>query len=361
MSFTGISGRIPGALNIENPAGITSTYGPNHMFDFGISYSSLNQQNSSEEASLNALGLNSLNYWFRVSPKTALTVGITKMSDASFDILDTNDRNEVLGNTDSRYIGEGGASDFYFSLGHSLNKNLHLGVKSSFLFGSQLQTEYLISNDGNTELILEDRTSFIKAFIDFGLQYELELGNGKKLTLGAVYGPGANTRTKVESNILIEGVDSLESERNESIFIPQKRGVGLGLKLNSWQFLVDYEFENWGKNQGEESFSYRNKHSFSTGIQFQKDRASVRLAERMTFNAGFGVQSNYVVVNETDFLNYQFSFGIGIPLNLQSFLNIGYSFSRSGTTANNLFLERAHELSLNISMRDLWFKKRTYD
>lgn len=365
MGYAAIGARPRDLVNIKNPAALNSISEPGftQIFDVGITFAHLYQQSGDATASGTFGGLHDLNYWFRTHRKWAWTVGLSRFSDASYDILDSPsgiaDRESEVS-----HKGNGGSTQVYFAGAYQLLPRLSLGVKTGFLFGGLQSEESLFISQPGTSLIIENDRSFLTSFVETGLQYEHSLGESSKLVFGGTFRPGNSVRLKQEEVIIGDtGLtnDSLFAEGGSSLFIPQKFGVGLGLQLKSWDFNLDYEYENWGKNLEQDRFKYRDRFITSFGAQFVKDRRSEKLIERTAFRIGGGLHSNYVSVDGEDYLSQYYTVGLGIPARRGSAaVNVSYQYYRSGTSDFGLIRESTNTISVNITFKDIWFRKKVF-
>lgn len=359
LGGSGIGARSDENVNLKNPASLNAIVGHNQIFDIGVSFSSLSQKSLERSFSTTYGGLNGLNYWVRAGDNLAFAFGASKFSDASFDIIDSK-LNSSLGSFDARYIGTGGISQLYFAAGFKISKSLSLGARFNLLSGSQSLTEITHLSQLNFDVTVNEEQNFVKAILDLGVQYDLPIGQNKKLVLGAIYRPKSPINYLHEKT-LTNYSDSLIAESSSSSYVPEKLGVGIGFSLPKWQFNIDYEFENWGINQAEQTYSYTDRSLFSVGIEYQKERFSSSYLDRVAFRFGAGIQSNYTVVDQTNYWNQTWSAGLGLPFNRGSLINIGYQYQKMGTQTNNLVLENSHTFSLSFSIKDIWFRKGAYD
>lgn len=362
MGYSSIASRSTQNVNLENPAGLNAVKQANQIMDVGLYRTSTFQRAEGESFNSTSGNIGSLNFWFSGGPKTAFAFGASKFSDASYNITNFNNRNTSLGNYSSIFVGEGGVSQMYLAFGQRVVKNLNVGAKVNFLFGSLEKTEQVFLNDFNTTLNIEDTRSFVSSVLDLGIQYTVPLGESSQLTIGSTYRTGSNISIDETSYILSAArTDSISSEDESSLYLPQHVGVGLSYQSKKWQLNMDYQVERWGSNDDDNDYSYNDRHIISAGGEFIKDRFSSNYFDRIAFRAGFGAQSNYVTVRNTDYISYIVSAGAGLPLNRGSMLSIGYQYFQNGTTNSGLVKEISHKLSLNISIKDLWFIKRVYD
>ncbi len=364
MGHTGIGARPVDMVNIKNPAALNSMVGFTQAFDVGVSFSSLSQKSNGSSFTSSFGGLHDLNYWFRVNPKTALSLGVSKYSESSFDILDSQSGTSENGRSDSRHLGEGGSSQFYLAGGYQLLPKLNIGLQSHFLFGSLQKDEISSLSNLDTNLQIEGTKSFVKTLLKAGLQYDMLLGASSKLTLGSTFRTGGTTTMSEEEIIIgssttISSTDSLFNDDDSELYLPKQLGFGIGFQSKSWNLNLDYEFENWGANESQTNFQYQDRFIGSFGLQYIKNRFSENIVERLAFRLGGGLHSSYITVDDVDFLSQYYTVGVGIPINRgAAALSLSYQFYQTGTNALNLIQENTNTFSFSFSIRDIWFRKR---
>ena len=365
MAYAGIGSRTADLVNLKNPAALNAIQGFTQQFDVGISYSGLSQQSNEASSSSTFGGLHDLNYWFRVSPRTALTLGVAKLSDTNYDILDSQSGGNALGRSDSRYLGEGGSSQFYVAGGYSLTPNLHLGLRSNVVFGSFTSDELVSIFDPGASLEIKTERGFVSANFEAGLQYQFLLSENAKMVIGGTYKTGRNAAMNEEVVIISDSgnqVDSLSSSEASEIYLPRRVGLGLGFESKSLMVNMDYEFENWGANDNPVSFQYKDRFIASFGAQYIRDRFSPNLLNRVAFRLGGGVHSNYIELDNREFLSQYYSLGLGVPLSRgAAAINLTYQFYSTGTLSSDLIKENANTISVSVSIKDFWFRKRAFD
>ena len=97
------------------------------------------------------------------------------------------------------------------------------------------------------------------------------------------------------------------------------------------------------------------------GAQYVKDRQSDKLINRTAFRFGGGIHSNYISVDQEHYLSQYYSLGLGIPARRgTAAINLSYQYYRSGTSEGNLIRESTNTLSLSISFKDIWFRKKAF-
>lgn len=361
MGNVGIAVRSPEDVNLKNPAALNAITGYNQIFDGGFTYSRLSQQSDNKSFSTSNGGVNSLNYWFRNSSKMAMSFGFEKVSDASYDITDSNSGVNTFGIDETRHLGGGGASSFYVGAGYELIANLNVGLKFNLLFGSIEQSEIFYSQDLISEFLVEENQRFTASGIELGFQYGIPIGENKKITLGSIFKSGSKVRLSHEGSIMSASDTITSSSEYSSLIIPPKFGLGLGMQIKSWNFNLDYEVENWQRNEEESNYAFNKRTELAGGISFQKDRSSTTYFNRAIFRVGGSLSTNYIKIGGTDHLQASFSAGLGLPIGRRGTINLAYQYVNNGLYASDLIYEQYHAFSLGFSFKNVWFLDGKYD
>ena len=82
----------------------------------------------------------------------------------------------------------------------------------------------------------------------------------------------------------------------------------------------------------------------------------------MTYRLGGYYSNYYLEVNETQLEDYGITFGLGLPVRtLKSSINLAFTLGTRGTTQYNLVKENYGIITFNVTLHDLWFRKRRFD
>ena len=74
-------------------------------------------------------------------------------------------------------------------------------------------------------------------------------------------------------------------------------------------------------------------------------------------NPEAGVADDYYQLED-----YGITFGVGLPVKtLKSSINIAFTLGTRGTTEYNLVKENYGIITFNVTLHDLWFRKRRFD
>ena len=68
------------------------------------------------------------------------------------------------------------------------------------------------------------------------------------------------------------------------------------------------------------------------------------------------------MVNDYQLEDYGITFGVGFPVRtIKSSLNLSFTYGTRGTTEYNLVKENYGIVTFNVTLHDLWFRKRRFD
>ena len=81
---------------------------------------------------------------------------------------------------------------------------------------------------------------------------------------------------------------------------------------------------------------------------------------RVVYRAGFRYENTGLVFNNNSINDYGMNFGLGLPVGLSK-IDLGFEFGKRGTTTNGLIEENYFNVSVGLSLSDIWFNKRKID
>lgn len=361
LGGTGIGLRPLNYVNPTNPASYTSIgYPLNSLFDMGFNVSTLKLQNTKSTENLRDGELSHLGLWFRYSPRAAGMFGLVPYSNIGYTV---NEEERLVG-TAEKYLltrsGQGGLSKFYFGNAFQLTKNLSLGVNLNYIFGQIEQSETVEDASLTIDNFTIEQDIFLhQASLDLGLQYMMQLGEKNKLTLGATF----SKRTALSESGEAQYRDLTDTTRYtdfdfDEYVIPAKYGFGMAFQNTKFSIAADFTHQKWASSDFEDDAALKNSSRFSLGIEWTPNPESLNYLSRMTFRAGGYYQSAYLNVNRKDINEYGFTTGLSLPTQSWGSLNLGYQYSRRGTTLSDLILENKHQFSVGITVKNVWFKKK---
>ncbi len=288
-------------------------------------------------------------------------VGLTPFSSVSYLFTVNKSIEGTNSSYQAKYDGNGGVNNIYWSNGYKIGKHFSLGINTSFLFGSIVQTE-LIQEDALTSNITSTKNIYIHDFhFDYGLQYFTSLNKTYDLNMGFIF--SNKTNLKSQYTLLVTNFDgsTVKNEilKNSSYAVPLSYGAGISVTKNKRLTLAaDYKFQDWSAVKTAYNNLVTNSQRYSLGIQYSKfQNVNNYLYEKNYVQAGLFLNNSYININNRQISDYGITIGGGVPVSGRININLALEAGNRGTTVNSLIKEKYTQLTINISYRDLWYTK----
>ena len=368
MGNTGIGISSNSFINELNPASLTGIDSMTFIFEVGIDSRYTDYKTSAKTANSNDFNFSYLTLGWRTTPWLSTSFGLNPYSSAGYII----NSESYIGGELQAYpldiVGSGDISRAYLSFGINPIKNLSLGIKNSFLFGSLIQTQYHdLTVIGNNPISNSTTDYFHNFYWEFGMQYQFNIADKNKLILGAIYNPRQKLVTKrLNSTFDSEGTVLQNEEESEGEFIiPQEFGFGLSYLIDKKLLLAaDAGIQMWS----DESYKIadvdlKNNPYASFGFDYLPSNKFIdKFYKKINYRAGFKYERSYLNMRGVQLDEYTFSLGLGLPIRKsKSKIDLSFEFGKKGTTENNLIEEKYIGFRLGFSLKDAWFMRRQFD
>ena len=76
---------------------------------------------------------------------------------------------------------------------------------------------------------------------------------------------------------------------------------------------------------------------------------------------GFRHEKTGIITNNFGIKETGINFGVGLPLNGYSNVNIGFEYGTRGNSESSLLKEKFWAMRVGFSLNDLWFVKRKFN
>ncbi|MFH0759578.1 MAG: hypothetical protein V2B15_19985 [Bacteroidota bacterium] len=403
MGGTGIAIRENNRINYLNPAASSSLDSTSVYFDFGANVF-FSQYQYEDHTTPDAPNIN--NSWWNMNfhhvafgssmgKYMGLTAGIVPYSSIGYSIKQ--EYNDYGSGTalDTYYSGEGGIMNFFLGTSVKLFNRVSLGLTMNYLMGKltrERQVEFPMKPEDYSSTSSREDFDLRQPVFSFGLQYKEVFKDKFFFTLGGVY--DVKTYTNVELKYTVENViyagspininDSvsitpeydLSSDTLDGSFnLPQKIGVGFALGIpNKLTITGDYITQDWTNALSGPNYQTANASSFHLGAEYTPDIEALRGYHKyMTYRVGGYYSDSYLSVlkpnpepGATDqyyqLSDYGITFGVGLPVrSIKSSINVAFTLGTRGTTEYNLVKENYGIITFNVTLHDLWFRKRKFD
>lgn len=367
LGGVGIGLRDGFSLNNTNPASYTAISAPfTQLAQFGLSVTRGEQHEGGESSTYSNLSFSGVAFWFRTTNKSGLSFGLVPYSSVGYSLAVNQTFSGLPGKNSVTYKGSGGFSQLYVGAGYELFKNFSIGAHASYIFGPFKQDLQIAASEYVNNIAIEKNLFLNTLDLDFGAQYSVPF-NKSTLTLGVVYDLKNKLGATYAVNITETSSDGLEtiSESSESVdgyILPTTLGGGISWNhKNKWMFATDVSFEQWGQAKFEEGYSLRNSQRFSGGISIIPNRGASSYFKRVGIDFGAYFENTYLIVNGVGINDHGFSVGLDIPV-AKTIFSLSFQQSyRLPEIKGTLLKENYSQITLNISLFDIWFNRPQYD
>lgn len=332
-------------------------------------------------------GLNYISLAFPVIPgRYAMNLSLRPYSSKSYQLIETTDASGGIRPERLRTTGEGSISQFSLANGFAINKQFSVGVEASYNFGNiSDQTIYgdLIEGQDtvNVAFLVADQTdlNYSDFSFKFGASFRQKVGKNY-LGVGATYDLQADLNTKrsvsfqrlslTGDEINTGNVDTLTTnfvvqDQKGITRIPGKLAAGVSFwKPNKWAVAAEGYFQNWEDYTlfGEKSANLTNLIGVNVGGELTPDAQDPdKYFNRITYRVGFKAAQGPVKVQNTTISDFGITFGMTLPVNRVSNVNLGLDVGQRGTLESNLVRENYLQLNLSFTFNDKWFLRRQFD
>lgn len=273
--------------------------------------------------------------------------------------------NNITGNYDVNYEGEGGLSKVFIGSSYRLPFDLSLGATLEYFFGNLNYYSRINFPSSNTITAEYDRRFQIRGLSStIGLISPDLLPKDEKNYLSDLrLGVAFNVGSKGSIDTLLTSSSSLRKDTvslaSVDMKIPFYLSIGGSIMLNKRYLInLDYFYQPWKDLaiNNVDLVNLRNMMKVSAGIEYKPLRelgSSFWQQVMYRFNASYE-QTQYQI-NGTGIDRISFGGGVSFPFSPGNTLDIGLEYYIKGTTDNNLYKENGFRMSFGLSLGDIWF------
>jgi hypothetical protein len=399
MGGTGVAIHEGNRINYLNPAASAALDSTSVYFDFGVTaffnqYLSEGDDNSDMSNTWWNMNFHHVAIASSMGKHMGLSFGIVPYSSIGYSIKQEYNDYSTGNAMDTYYSGDGGIMNFYLGTSLKLFDKLSVGVTMNYLMGKltrQRQVTFPTSFDYATASS-EERFDIKKPVFSFGLQYNEVYEDKFFFTLGATYDLATNINTELQyevinsiydyTDIQLDSVTTitpnyiLAADTTMSSFkLPQKIGIGFSVGIPDKLIVTgDYYLQDWTGSLSGNSFKTAPASSFHFGTEYTPNKEALRGYHKLaTYRLGAYYSNSYLSVlkggfqaDDTDGFyqlnDYGITFGVGLPVKtLRSSINVAFTAGTRGTTEYNLVKENYGIITFNVTLHDLWFRKRRFE
>lgn len=375
MGGVGIASRNTRFINIMNPAAVSARDTLTFMVDFAITgenrYLKQNLGSGTLKSVNNTFNMANCVMSFPIWKSLSMMVGVMPYSSTgyaySFDETDAEVIADV-GNINYSNMGKGGIYQAFATVGCTFWDRLSIGAQGIYYFGNILkQSSVSYTSASCVGISNSDRINIDAFSVKFGVQYMQPIGNYLRAGFGATYRLGTNIRNMLTLNGIESGSDNLK--------FAGEMGFGVSLNyIDKVRFEVDYIRADWTKSGFESSYFcsvYNNSLPFKSsvaqslraGVEYVPNRRDTRYyLKHVAYRAGCYYNREYLTVGGHQIDSRGITLGATFPI-VNGFcgLTAAFEVGQKGTLQNNLVKETYFNVSIGMSLYDIWFRRMQYN
>ncbi len=342
------------------------------QYRVGANYKASSQRTLQAKASVSTSALNYLS--LSVPTKHfAFGFGLKPKSSLGYRINTTTENNGL--EYKNLLSGTGGVNSTFLSLAFNPYKGLSLGVSALYNFGytekTLIQTASGIQN--STQFFTNSELSGVQ--YTFGMHYSRNIFSNYALQFSATYTPNASlqsTNSRTISSITPNGAIGTKKEMDLGNLVTTTNklaaettlGFGFG-KPQHWFAGLTYVNTAKGiinplETNADANFVPASRLS-AGGFYIPKYDSFTSFLSRVVYRAGLRWEHTGLELKNQAVKDFGITFGIGLPVNVLSKINIGVEIGQMGTNEAGLIKDNYTNIMLGFSLSDIWFIKRKYD
>jgi len=383
MGGTGLAIHENNRINYVNPAAFSALDSTSVFFDFGANTFSNRYETTEYSNTWWNMNLHHVAFASSMGKYMGFSAGIIPYSSIGYNIKQEYDDFTHGTAMDTYYQGEGGTLDFYVGTSIKLWERLSVGVTMNYLMGKLTRTReiYFPMNSTYSDVSSREEVKLRTPVFTLGLQYKQVFDDKFFFTIGGIYDFKASTELSNEYTVnntiypddAVPINDSVlltpdyvmgEDTAFTTLNIPQKFGIGVAFGIpNKLTITGDYYKQDWTGTQSGANFATTNATSMHFGAEYLPDAEAIRGYHKlMSYRVGGYYTNSYLMVNEYQLKDYGITFGVGFPVrSLKTSINVAFTLGTRGTTEYNLVKENYGILTFNVTLHDMWFRKRRFD
>jgi len=360
------------SLNPSNPASYTSIAPSTFVFEVGLVgnwYTLKGNGNSFKKFDAN---IRTIAMGFPITKWWKSGIGVLPVSSIGYEIGQVLPMANDTTYYSTMYKGEGGINSFYIDNSFQIFKNLSIGAKVSYLFGSLDRYRQLTTGNHSSVSNFTESNKWIFNKFSFGLgaHFHKDFTENFFLNVGLNYAFRTDLSGDYESVQLLsvssiskrgDLIDTLKNEPvNGDFSIPQKYSIGVSaILLKKFEVAFDYQSDNWsGIKFDGQTFADNKRYCF--GLEYVPDIGSSVYWKLVRYRGGINLTNSYLLYNGSQLKQVTGSFGLGLPLRSGALINVGLLYSHRDVADQNALSENVFQVNLNFSFKANWFVKKHF-
>lgn len=371
MGYTGYAVTSPYYINTLSPA--TWTQLERVRLEASLLYEGFNSTNGTQSRYLARTDFSGAMLALPLSPRNGLVVavGFTPYSKVDFDTYTTGG---YTGAEDTllysiNHKGLGGISKGQLGISWAPTRNLSVGGSLNYLFGTlEGRTSFIPRSTAyapgtqNEETTMNGATFTVSALLDNLGDFLPAL---TPFTLGFVATSRAGLSTTHRYTYTFADRNDTSGEQTGRLVIPFSFGAGIAYRPGDrWLIAADYSAQAWSTSEFRDvtPAGIRNAYSIGVGCERLPSREpGAQLLNRTAFRLGFLYQATYYNPNGEPINAWAATAGLGIPVSMDTHLNLAVEYGSRGTTNQGLIRDNIFRFSASLTISEHWFMRPEED
>ena len=347
------------------------------LFEMGVNTEVKGLQSSSKRSNTTRGTIGPISLALPVSSRWTMLLGLRPSTNVDYSTFAVN-KLDLLGkdSTTISYNGSGGLNKAVWSNGVRLNKNVYVGLETSYTFGvinNDITTQNY-SDGQNYQIKLADRTNYSGFIFKLGGAWRPKISKEYFLNIAATADFSQTLKAKSlrqfrtfdASGITAINADTL-TQTTGHVTLPSTYRLGISLeKPGQLNVSLDYSMTKWTAFRNIEGNSEKlvDASTIAFGAEYIPDFEAISgYFNHVVYRVGASyTQSPYTVTGTAGAKDYNFSVGASFPMRTISYLNVAFVHGKRGTLATNGIEEVYSKIVVGFSLGDFsWFRKPKID
>jgi hypothetical protein len=354
---TGLSGRF--FVNTSNPAALAVLDTSTFIFDITGSAKASSFTSGSVTQNTFSANFTRVTAGLHLTPRWSGALSLQPYSTVSYKVEGEYYIEGSETKATTLYEGSGGMTRLSLLNSFRLTDKFSFGADLMVLFGN-------IDRDASqSDITINENSSASTVTFTLGMLYKEMLSENLLFSAGVTYGHGSDLVFDNSLRVFDASGNTIYNDKvaSSDITIPASWGAGFSLTGRKMIVAADYHYQKWSMTHySNAGMSFTDTHKFNCGIAFTPAvTAPKSYFELIEYQAGFSLSNSYLVLNDINPINMEFTVGAGLPFRGGGQINIGLAWGKRGTVKEGLIREDYLRLSFSLSLVERMFLKRMYD
>lgn len=366
MANTSVTYDLPDLATIDNPAGLSKL--ELTRVEFGTIFSALSLKSSATSSFYSRGNFSGFTIGIPISRKYGIGVasGIVPLSNVNYEVSKTVIETVTIPSHTISVKGTGGLNKIFLAASYNLPLNIRMGAALNYVFGSyDFSSKVAFTNgysSGSFEKSYQERgTGYTIGIIspDFKEIFQIEELRELKVgfTLNGFSSLTLDTSVIDRSSIVL---DTLSFGEGKTI-IPSRINFGVRAALrNNLNIALEFQMQNWSNFRRNNSSDSRlvNSQKFSLGVEYRYLKDQEQNFDKVMYRAGVSYEKTPYLLNGVELKQLGLTLGLSTPIGYQNYFDIALQYYTRGTTDSGLLSENILQMSVGLSLGELWFTRQ---